>query len=93
MVIGCVQHDCAKCQALATLISPIKLTKRELEILGFVTRGKTNGEIAKILGTSVLTVKNQIQRLLRKLNAVNRTSLAVAGVRFGYINPITLEAN
>jgi len=48
------------------------LTKREREILHWVYLGKSNAEAAAILGISPLTVKNHVQKILRKLNVVNR---------------------
>ena len=49
------------------------LTVREKEILGFIYLGKSNIEIGMILGISSLTVKNHVQKILRKLNVQNRT--------------------
>jgi transcriptional regulator EpsA len=48
------------------------LTTREREILRWVYLGKSNAEVAAILGISPLTVKNHVQKILRKLNVVNR---------------------
>jgi transcriptional regulator EpsA len=49
------------------------LTPRELEILRWIAIGKSNFEVGAILSISPLTVKNHVQKILRKLNAVNRT--------------------
>jgi transcriptional regulator EpsA len=49
------------------------LTEREREILRWVHMGKTNIEIGAILEISPLTVKNHVQKILRKLNVQNRT--------------------
>ena len=49
------------------------LTSREQEVLHWIHRGKSNFEIGGILMISPLTVKNHVQKILRKLNAVNRT--------------------
>ena len=49
------------------------LTAREKEILGWIYLGKSNYEIGAILKISPLTVKNHVQKILRKLNVVNRT--------------------
>jgi DNA-binding CsgD family transcriptional regulator len=49
------------------------LTPREQEILRWVYLGKSNGEVGAILKISPLTVKNHVQKILRKLNVVNRT--------------------
>jgi len=48
------------------------LTAREIEVLVWVEQGKSNNEIAQILGISHLTVKNHVQKILRKLNVQNR---------------------
>jgi transcriptional regulator EpsA len=50
--------------------SPI--TKRERQILAWVREGKSNLEIGAVLGISPLTVKNHVQKILRKLGAANR---------------------
>jgi transcriptional regulator EpsA len=49
------------------------LTARELDILKWIYLGKSNFEIGAILKISPLTVKNHVQKILRKLNVVNRT--------------------
>ncbi|MDX1253075.1 MAG: hypothetical protein IDH49_12645 [Gammaproteobacteria bacterium] len=48
------------------------LSPREREILRWIRKGKTNGEIARILSLSEYTVKNQVRALLVKLRASNR---------------------
>lgn len=48
------------------------VTDRETEILRHVQTGKNNQEIASLLNISPLTVKNHIQKILRKLNVNNR---------------------
>ncbi len=49
------------------------LTVREIEILKWLYHGKSNVEIGMILTISPLTVKNHVQKILRKLNVLNRT--------------------
>lgn len=49
------------------------LTGRQIEIMRWVHDGKSNIEIGLILGISALTVKNHVQKILRKLNVQNRT--------------------
>jgi len=61
------------------------LTTREVEVLIWVRDGKTNNEIGRILDISPLTVKNHIQRILRKLNASNRAQAVACGVSFGLL--------
>lgn len=48
------------------------LTTREIEILEWVKKGKTNPEIARILGVTFPTVKNHIQKIMIKLRVNNR---------------------
>ncbi|AIQ17716.1 chemotaxis protein CheY [Paenibacillus sp. FSL H7-0357] len=51
------------------------LTAREKEILGCVSSGSTNREIAAELGISEHTVKNHLKNILQKLQLQNRTQL------------------
>lgn len=51
---------------------PEKLTDREHEILIGAREGKSNLQIGQDLNISALTVKNHIQKILRKLGARNR---------------------
>ena len=51
---------------------PGVLTQRECEILCWAREGKSNLQIGQGLGISALTVKNHIQKILRKLGASNR---------------------
>ena len=46
---------------------------REKEILEWIYHGKSNIEIGMILQISPLTVKNHVQKILRKLSVLNRT--------------------
>ena len=52
------------------------LAPREAEVLGWVTQGKTNGEIAIILGLAPGTVKFYVERILAKLGCETRTAAA-----------------
>ena len=56
--------------------SPDLLTAREIDCLTWVRHGKTNEEIAEILGISVNTVNFHMKNVLRKLEAPNRTRAA-----------------
>jgi transcriptional regulator EpsA len=48
------------------------LSARETEVLRWVGQGKTNQEIGWLLKISPLTVKNHVQKILRKLGVSNR---------------------
>lgn len=56
------------------------LTRREQEILRWIHVGKSNIEIGAILGISPLTVKNHVQKILRKLNVQNRAQAVGRGL-------------
>jgi transcriptional regulator EpsA len=56
------------------------LTTREQEILRWIHLGKSNIEIGTILGISPLTVKNHVQKILRKLNVQNRAQAVGRGL-------------
>lgn len=65
-------NDRAKCNDGARSGESNRITAREQEILRWVSLGKSNFEIGAILGISPLTVKNHVQKILRKLDVVNR---------------------
>lgn len=52
------------------------LTQREGEVLAWVAQGKTNTEIATILGITPLTAKKHLENILHKLGVENRTAAA-----------------
>lgn len=51
------------------------LTGREREIFEYLQRGYSNRQIALVLGTSPLTVRNQLGRLFRKVGVASRSEL------------------
>jgi transcriptional regulator EpsA len=59
---------------------PGHLSEREVEIMKWVCKGKTNFEIGVILDISFFTVKNHLQRIFRKLDVLNRAQ-AVSKIR------------
>ncbi len=56
------------------------ITAREIEILQWVRDGKSNLEIGHILDISPLTVKNHVQKILKKLNVQNRAQAVARGI-------------
>jgi DNA-binding CsgD family transcriptional regulator len=52
------------------------LSPRECEVADWVAKGKTNPEIALILGTSPRTIEKHMERILEKLRVENRTAAA-----------------
>ncbi len=53
------------------------LTHREVEVLNWVTQGKTNPEIAIILGISVKTVGHHVEHIMSKLGVERRGGAAL----------------
>jgi DNA-binding NarL/FixJ family response regulator len=58
----------------------LRLTRREVEILRLIARGRTNRQVAAELGISENTVKNHLRSVLAKLS-LNRRSQAVRYAR------------
>jgi DNA-binding NarL/FixJ family response regulator len=61
------------------------LSAREMEVLGCITQGLSNKEIALKLGISHQTVKNHVTAILRKLNVEDRTQAAVYALKRGWM--------
>jgi DNA-binding CsgD family transcriptional regulator len=57
------------------------LTKREAEVLLWVSQGKRNAEIAVILGTTAKTITKHLERIFAKLGVETRT--CAANIAFG----------
>ena len=53
-----------------------RLTQREMEVLGFISQGLSNQEIASHLVVEVGTVKNHVHSIIKKLNVNNREEAA-----------------
>jgi DNA-binding NarL/FixJ family response regulator len=58
-----------------------RLTSRETEVLLWVARGKTNRDIADILGMSPRTVNKHLEHVFEKLGVETRTAAAAAAQR------------
>lgn len=61
------------------------LSRREMEVLGLMTKGMSNKEIASGLGISHQTVKNHMTSILKKLDVRDRTQAAVYALRRGWV--------
>lgn len=57
------------------------LTKRELQVLIEVAKGKFNKDIAMDLNISERTVKNHLVSIFKKINVVDRTQAAVFAIK------------
>lgn len=63
------------------------LTPREGEVLSHLAEGKTNDEIADVLGISVHTVARHRENLMGKLGLHSRSELVKYAIRKGLIKP------
>jgi len=54
----------------------LKLTPREHEVLHWLSEGKRNSEIAKILGCSTRTIEKHVENILAKTGTETRTAAA-----------------
>lgn len=66
-------------------LTPAPLTDRESEVLGLLSEGLANKQIAIALGISEHTVKFHVSSIYTKLNATNRTQAVREGLRNGWI--------
>ncbi|ANW03609.1 response regulator transcription factor [Bradyrhizobium icense] len=60
--------------------SELGLTTREGEVLSWLSKGKTNRDIAQILGLSPRTVDKHLEQIYSKLGVENRTAAAAIAV-------------
>jgi DNA-binding CsgD family transcriptional regulator len=62
------------------------LTPREREVLDWVAAGKTNRDIATILGASPRTVEKHLERIYEKLGVETRTAAAMRALKLSRRN-------
>jgi DNA-binding CsgD family transcriptional regulator len=63
----------------------IKLSKRESEVLHWIARGKSNPDIATILGISAETIDTYVRRLYPKLGVHDRVTAVAEGIARGLV--------
>ena len=63
-----------------------ELTARELEVLGCVARGLSNGQIGRELFIGEATVKTHLLRAFEKLGVTDRTAAVTAAYRLGLLD-------
>jgi DNA-binding NarL/FixJ family response regulator len=80
--------DPAVSRVLSERAAPDDLTARELDVLREVALGRSNPEIASVLGVSDETVKTHVAHLLAKLQVENRAQAIVQALKRGLV---TLE--
>jgi DNA-binding response OmpR family regulator/DNA-binding CsgD family transcriptional regulator len=70
----------------ADFSSELGLTTREGEVLSWLSKGKTNRDIAQILGLSPRTVDKHLEQIYAKLGVENRTAAAAVAANMAKRN-------
>lgn len=65
---------------------PVRLTERELGVLGLAARGMTNREIGDALSISARTVQVHLSKVFGKLGVGSRTEAVLYAVREGWLS-------
>jgi DNA-binding NarL/FixJ family response regulator len=73
---------------LVDAVARPELSKRELEVLQAIAKGKSNKEIGTMLYISELTVKGHVRSILEKLGARGRSEAMAIAVRRGLIQTL-----
>jgi NarL family two-component system response regulator LiaR len=67
-----------------------RLTRREVDVLLLLARGRSNKEISRELSVGQQTVKTYVSSILAKLNVQSRTQAAMQAVQKGLLSPYDL---
>ncbi len=92
---GALDHDCVDAVLDAAGHTASKqrrddlLTPRERQVLGLVSRGFSNREIATRLVLSEKTVRNHVERTYAKIGATNRVGASLYALHHGLVTPLT----
>jgi DNA-binding response OmpR family regulator/DNA-binding CsgD family transcriptional regulator len=76
---------------ITTLVGAFRLTGREAEVLLWMMQGKTNKDIADILGMSPRTVNKHLEHVFEKLGVETRT--AAANLAMSRLRTATVDRN
>ena len=64
-------------------LSPDPLTRREIEVLQVLAKGKSNRDIGEILSITEATVRTHVSNILAKLHLASRTEAALYALKEG----------
>jgi DNA-binding NarL/FixJ family response regulator len=73
-------------RALASRVPDSELSAREQEVLCLLASGKTNKDIAAILGISEATVKCHVSAILVRLDVSDRTEAVITALQRGLVH-------
>lgn len=75
-----------RCYRLANQTDTFKLSKREMECLYYLLRGKTAKQIARTLDLSFRTIEAYIRNIKLKFTCDNKSQLIEKAISHGYLN-------
>lgn len=61
------------------------LTRREMEVMGYLAQGASNKDIARALDLQIVTIKLHVRGICKKLGAKNRTQAVLTAQRIGLV--------
>jgi len=64
-----------------SVLQHLGLTRREAEVLCWVARGRTSGEIGLIIGARPRTVEKHVEKIFQKLGVETRTAAAAIALQ------------
>ena len=65
-----------------------QLTLREMNILNWVKNGKTNSEIAQIMGITERTIRFHVESIFSKLDVTSRSQAVATAIEHGLPNVV-----
>jgi DNA-binding NarL/FixJ family response regulator len=81
---SCLSPETA--EKLTQYIASQKFSQREVEVLGLISKGKSNKEIADLIFVTENTVKMHVKKILLKLQANDRTQAVVIAIQRGLLD-------
>lgn len=84
-LVGAEALRAARRLAVIPARSPPRLSRREVDCLRFLAMGKSDWEIARILGLSIHTARQYVRRARAAYDVVSRTQLVLNGLRDAWI--------
>ena len=64
---------------------PVSFSDTEMTVLQFLSKGRTNKEIADIMHISIHTVRYHLKHIYKKIGVSTRTEAVVAAIDHGYV--------
>jgi two-component system, NarL family, response regulator len=73
-------------EALSSRVPNSQLSAREREVLSLMATGRSNKEIAALLGITEATVKGHVSLIFMRMDVTDRTEAVITGLRRGLIH-------